>query len=118
MGFSSTYFDSTHQKSVELMDYFLCYDISDNKLRRRVAKYLEKAGLHRVQKSIFFAKAYQPKQIQHIANKIASIAQEDEYYADSILLIPIEKDQLNKVVVYGENREFRHFSKEHFSKFF
>ena len=100
------------------MNYFLCYDIADNKIRRRISKYLEKAGLHRVQKSIFFGKDYRPKQMQHIANKIAEIMGEDDYYNDSILLIPMEQDGMAGVTIYGENEELKRIAKTNFSRYF
>ena len=90
------------------MNYFLCYDFSSDKTRRRISKYIEAAGLKRVQKSIFFAKNYKPREMERIALKIASIAKEqgEETDADSILLIPIERDQLEGVTIYGENKAF------------
>ena len=100
------------------MNYFLCYDISDNKIRRRIAKYLEKAGLHRVQKSIFFGKAYKPQQMLKIAQKISEIMGEDDYFDDSILLIPIDQTALKGVTIYGENPLLKRLAKDHFSQYF
>jgi CRISPR-associated endonuclease Cas2 len=90
------------------MNYFLCYDFSHDKTRRRISKYIEAAGLKRVQKSVFFARNYKPREMERIAFKIASIAQEqeEEMEADSIMLIPIERDQLKAVTIYGENKAF------------
>jgi CRISPR-associated protein Cas2 len=47
-----------NHKAPEEMYCFIMYDIEDNKVRGLVAKYLEKKGCIRVQKSIFFAKLH------------------------------------------------------------
>lgn len=84
------------------MNYFICYDISDDKIRTRLSKMLEREGLHRVQKSIFFAKGFKPWEINAVATKIALLTQETGE-GDSVLLLPIERDQLASLILIGEN---------------
>ena len=63
---------------------------------------LEREGLHRVQKSVFFAKNFKPWEINAVGTKIALLLQElDE--GDSVLLLPIERDQLASLILIGEN---------------
>lgn len=43
------------EKKIQSMLFFIMYDISDNKVRNLVVKYLIKKGCVRIQKSIFLA---------------------------------------------------------------
>ncbi len=86
------------------MLYFIMYDISDNKVRTAVAKYIEEKGCLRVQKSIFFADTE-----RSVFHKIASdlhAIQELYENEDSIFLVPVSTDQLRSMKIIGQNDAF------------
>ena len=58
-------------------DYLICYDISDNKRLRKVAKFLEKKCI-RVQYSIFIAKNITKEQIYKVADGLNELIEPKE----------------------------------------
>lgn len=89
-----------NNKAPEEMYCFIMYDIEDNKVRRLVAKYLEKKGCLRVQKSIFFAKLHR-RSYREVTNTLKEI-QEAYQNNDSILALPVGEDMLNSLLVIGK----------------
>jgi CRISPR-associated protein Cas2 len=86
------------------MLYFIMYDIENNKVRTSIAKYLEKNGCLRVQKSIFFAETK-----RSVYNEIHSdLKHIQELYDnhDSIFLVPISTDQVRAMKIIGQNTDF------------
>jgi len=57
------------------MTYIIAYDISNDKIRTKLAHYLEKKGL-RIQKSLFVVKTT-PAKIKHIRKDIETIRKDD-----------------------------------------
>lgn len=90
----------TKKKAPEEMYCFIMYDIENNKIRRLVAKYLEKKGCLRVQKSIFFAKLHR-RSYREITQTLKEI-QEAYLNNDSILALPVGEDMLNSLLVIGK----------------
>lgn len=83
------------------MLYFIMYDIEDNKVRTQVAKFLERKGCIRVQKSIFLARSERKN-----FNEIHQILYEvNEVYDnhDSIFLVPIATDELRAMKIIGKS---------------
>lgn len=83
---------------------FIMYDIEDNKIRTHIAKYLERLGYLRIQKSIFFG---------NISRKVhedvyKAIKEINELYdnSDSIVFLPVSNDDISKVKLIGKNIEF------------
>lgn len=86
------------------MLYFIMYDIENNKVRTSLAKYLEKNGCLRVQKSIFFAESE-----RRIFNNIHSdLRHIQELYdnKDSIFMVPVSTDQVRAMKIIGQNTDF------------
>lgn len=99
-----------NHKAPEEMYCFIMYDIEDNKVRRLVAKYLEKKGCMRVQKSIFFAKLHR-KHYREITQALKEI--QDAYLNnDSILALPVGEDMLNSLLIIGKELTYE-FNREH-----
>lgn len=92
------------QKKSEEMYCLIMYDIENNKIRRLIAKYLERKGCIRIQKSIFFAKLHRNmyKEITETLREIQEVYQNE----DSILLVPVGEDMLNNFTVIGRLIEF------------
>ena len=83
------------------MLFFIMYDISDNKVRCLVAKYLIRKGCTRVQRSVFLAD--RPLAVfEQIRNDLAEVqaAYENE---DSIFVIPVPDSTLSSMRVIGRN---------------
>jgi len=83
---------------------FITYDIQDNKIRTHIAKYLQRLGLIRVQYSVFFGDIHR-EDFNKIKDTLKAI--NDMYEnKDSIFIIPIGEDVLNKTKVIGKNVDF------------
>ncbi|MEW6136395.1 MAG: CRISPR-associated endonuclease Cas2 [Bacteroidota bacterium] len=90
----------TPQKAEE-MTYWIMYDIEDNKIRRYIARYLEKKGFLRVQKSVFLARS-ERNDFKEIAETLREVNQMYENH-DSIILIPVSTDELHAMHLIGKD---------------
>lgn len=83
------------------MNYLILYDISNNKVRTLVAKYLESKGCIRIQKSVFLSHSNH-KKFDEIRETLVDIndAYENE---DSIILIPINVSDARSMKLIGQN---------------
>ncbi|GAA4410207.1 hypothetical protein GCM10023187_34530 [Nibrella viscosa] len=88
-------------KRPEEMYCFIYYDIENNKIRRLVARLLEKQGCIRVQKSVFFARLHR-RSYRELTDLLRQIQQlyENE---DSIMLLPVGEDMLNSLHCIGKS---------------
>lgn len=89
------------RKRAEDMYCFICYDIENDKIRRLVAKLLEKEGCIRVQKSVFFARIHR-KRHARLADLLRQIHQLYDNQ-DSIMLLPVGEDMLNSLQCIGQS---------------
>ncbi len=86
------------------MIYLILYDISEDRIRTHISKYLEERGCRRVQKSIFMAKTNIEK-YHEIKDYLQQI--QDEYEnEDTILFMPISKQTLKNTYMIGNNIAF------------
>ncbi|NSW45381.1 MAG: CRISPR-associated endonuclease Cas2 [Bacteroidales bacterium] len=83
------------------MLYFVMYDIENNRVRNLIAKYLERKGLIRIQKSIFIADT--PHAIYHEIKQTLQEVQEAYENNDSILIVPISTDEIKAMKIIGKN---------------
>ncbi len=83
------------------MNYLILYDISNNKVRTLVAKYLESKGCIRIQKSVFLCHSTH-KKFDEIKDTLVDI--NDTYEnEDSIILIPINVSDARSMKLIGKN---------------
>lgn len=82
------------------MLFFVMYDIESNKVRRLVAKYLERQGCTRIQGSVFLADLPHEK-YNTIREDLAEV-QAAYDNPDSILVVPISTDYLKSMKVIGK----------------
>ena len=83
---------------------FITYDIEDNKIRGHISKYLQRQGLVRVQYSVYFGDIGRAT-FNEVKNTLKTI--NDMYKnQDSIFIIPVGEDVLNKTKVIGKNIDF------------
>ncbi len=95
------WFQKSPQKRPEEMYCFIYYDIESNKIRRMVAKLLERQGCVRVQKSVFFARIHR-KRYHELTDLLRQIQQLYENQ-DSIMLLPVGEDMLNSLQCIGQS---------------
>ena len=88
-------------KRPEDMYCFIYYDIENNKIRRLVARLLEKQGCIRVQKSVFFARVHR-RRYHELTGLLRQIQQLYENQ-DSIILLPVGEDMLNSLQCIGKS---------------
>jgi CRISPR-associated endonuclease Cas2 len=87
-------------KSTE-MTYLIMYDITDNKVRIQVAKYLLKAGCIRIQKSVFLLRSENAR-FPEIYDTLKEV---NSYYEnkDSIILVPVNASDVRSMKLIGKN---------------
>ncbi len=98
------YLKVIQQKKVSEMICFIMYDIEDNKIRREVCKYLLKKGCQRIQKSVYLSKL--DYKIFNEIHKTLIELQEVYENNDSILLVPVSENELQKMKMIGRNLNF------------
>lgn len=82
------------------MTGFILYDIENNKVRRQIAKYLEKKGCLRIQKSVFFCHLPRKQWLEMKMN----LKQVNDLYdnSDSIFFLPVSKDAIDGATCIGQ----------------
>ena len=93
-----------HERKATEMLYFVMYDIENDKVRTQIAKYLEKNGCLRVQKSIFFAST-ERKVFNQLYADLKAI-QEMYNNHDSIFFVPVSTDHIRAMKIIGQNTDF------------
>ena len=83
------------------MTFLIMYDISDDKVRYQIAKYLLKNGCIRIQRSVFMVKAAN-KKFEEIHDTLKEV---NSYYEnqDSIILVPINDSGVKSLKLIGKN---------------
>ncbi len=86
------------------MIYFIMYDIENDKIRTRIAKFLINKGCTRVQKSIFLAET--PRKLFDEIFQTLKEVQEVYDNHDSIFFVPVSVDELRSMKIVGQNIDF------------
>ena len=86
-------------KAVDVI-FFVMYDIEDHKVRKEIAKYLEKKGCQRIQKSIFIAEMHRNmfKEIHETLKEVNSLYENN----DSIILVPVTTNEVQGMKIIGQ----------------
>ena len=79
---------------------FIMYDVTSNKVRRRIAKYLQGKGCTRIQKSIFMADL--PVSAYDDIGKALANVQKMYDNSDSILIVPLSEDYARAMKIIGQ----------------
>jgi len=93
---------------------WIIYDITDNRIRSKVAKECKKAGLERVQKSVFLGKL-KSSRFDELAEKCRSLIEEDQ---DSVYLFPFCQDDFKRIVVLGQGFDKELVNEELLARYF
>lgn len=83
------------------MLFFIMYDITSNKVRSNVVKYLLRKGCTRIQKSVFLADL-PPAECETIKQDLTEVQSLYENH-DSIMVCPVSTDILKSMRVIGQN---------------
>jgi CRISPR-associated endonuclease Cas2 len=83
------------------MTNLIMYDISNDKVRLQIAKYLLKQGCVRIQKSVFMVKSTN----KHFEEIHQALKEVNSYYdnEDSIILVPINTTDVRSMKLIGKN---------------
>lgn len=93
---------------------WVVYDIVENKARTKVAKECKKAGLIRVQKSIFLGKM-EWNRFDELGEKCRDLINED---TDSVYLFPFCQEDFKQIQVLGQGFDKKLVNDEILAKFF
>ena len=103
------------------MNFFICYDISDDKRRLRLSKLLLRLGCERVQKSVFVAADFDRIEMLQLKSKIERLLNmlytEGVSADDSVLYIPLDNDAVKGVVWQGNESVWLNIWKKDRGKF-
>ncbi|MCC5917267.1 MAG: CRISPR-associated endonuclease Cas2 [Cryomorphaceae bacterium] len=100
------YFESLTKKPRHHMLCFIMYDIENNRIRTKVAKYLEEKGLKRAQKSVFFGEL--DKRIYNQIHDVLLDIQTAYENTDSLIMVPISEDELKRMRLIGKEVDFEY----------
>lgn len=94
-------FSELQESTIDMTPYLITYDISDNRLRTHLMKYLMSKGMKRVQLSVYIGKASGKiiNKMQRTLGEMCEIMGKD----DSILIMPINQDVSKRMEFYGKN---------------
>ena len=82
--------------------YFICYDISDDKLRHQLVLLLQQKGCIRVQKSVFLAHAFKKKELKLLKIAVEKLINNVLRQGESILCLAVAPQRLKEVLWEGE----------------
>jgi CRISPR-associated protein Cas2 len=81
--------------------FWICYDVSNNRIRRYLAKFLIKKGCIRVQRSVFLGRMRRPA-FQSLCRALHEVNEMYENH-DSVIVMPVSTDSADKTRFIGEN---------------
>jgi CRISPR-associated endonuclease Cas2 len=100
------YFESLTKKPKHHMLCFIMYDIENNRIRTKVAKYLEEKGLKRAQKSVFFGEL--DKRIYNQIHEVLLEIQSAYENTDSLMMVPVSEGEMKSMRLIGKEIDFEY----------
>lgn len=85
-------------------NYLISYDISNDALRQKIAKYLTAQGCVRLQKSVHLAPKYEYKEIEQLKKNLHHLILKTDKHTDSIICLPVSDTDMDSAYWAG-NRE-------------
>jgi CRISPR-associated endonuclease Cas2 len=93
-----------HRKKHDDMFCFIMYDITDDRIRLYLAKYLLRMGCQRIQKSVYIAR-FQREEYDEVCLTLKEV--NDMYdNEDSVFIVPIGESYLRELKMVGKNVDF------------
>lgn len=93
---------------------WIVYDITDDKLRNRVAKECKKYGLERVQKSVFLGRL-ESNRFDEISEKCLDMIDEE---TDSVYIFPFCQEDFRRIRVLGQGFDKKLVNDELLARYF
>ena len=84
------------------MTKLICYDISKNSLRTKMAKHIITAGLDRINKSVYLG-TISDSSLTTLEQTLANLIKQKGEPNDSLILISVGKEQVKNMKIYGRN---------------
>lgn len=84
------------------MPTLICYDISNNTLRQKMAKAIIAAGLDRINKSVYLG-TIKDSSLTLLENNLSRFLALKGEPQDSLIIIPVQAHQIQLMRVYGNN---------------
>ena len=85
------------------MPQLICYDISKNSLRAKVAKLILTVGLDRINKSVYLG-AIKDSSLKILEQQLANLIQTKGDPQDSIIIIRVGKEDVRDMRIFGQNQ--------------
>ena len=86
-----------------MTSYIISYDIGDDRLREKVAAFLQREGCSRVQKSVFFAPQFRIKELRALQAGLHALVNGKLAENDSVISVPVAKKYLSGLLWEGES---------------
>jgi CRISPR-associated endonuclease Cas2 len=98
------FLNKASRKNKDDMYCFIMYDITDDRIRNYLAKYLLRKGCQRIQKSVYVA-CFQRGEYEEICQDLKEV--NDMYdNDDSVFIVPIGESYLQEMKMVGKNVDF------------
>jgi len=75
--------------------YLISYDVSNDRLRQKIADMLTQKGCVRLQKSVHLAPAFELKELEQLRQSLAALLGKTDANTDSVLCIAAPDDVLD-----------------------
>jgi CRISPR-associated endonuclease Cas2 len=85
-----------------IMPYLICYDISSDSLRTRIAKKIITTGLDRVNKSVYMGQLTD-NALQQLEKNLDDLIRKKGEPEDSLIVLPVLPHQIQAMRIYGDN---------------
>lgn len=83
------------------MTHLICYDIENDRLRKKIADKLLEEGLERIQYSVFIGPVSQIRK-KALVQWLQERLQDMESPQDRMLILKVNPDHLSKMIILGE----------------
>lgn len=100
------------------MNYIITYDIENDRLRVKIAKFLLKNACERIQKSVYLAPSFKTSEWDNFRQDLHILFQGQLTVNDSLYIIPIQKKQLTEAIIIGNSSTLDSFLTDIFYLFF
>lgn len=94
------------------MNYVITYDIGNDRLRLKIAKFLLRNACKRIQKSVYLAPSFGTSEWTIFKQDMNTLFQGQLALEDSLHIIPIQKKQLAETITLGNSTILNAFLKE------
>jgi len=98
----------TETMAINRIQCFVLYDIEDNKVRKYISDFLERMGLVRIQKSVFFGnlKNRVYDEVCSALSDVNKLYQND----DSLMVVPVFRENVRGMKVIGKEVDFHYIA--------